>query len=160
MQAVSKTYTLANGVSIPSIGFGTWQSAEGKEAYGSVLSALEAGYRHVDTAQGYGNEASVGRAVKDSGVPREEIFLTSKLVNSVRGYEETLAAVSESLKKLGTDYADLFLLHWPRPAAYKDNWKEKNAQSWRGSGIANRSAPTQTASWPTRTSLPRPWLHY
>ena len=131
MNKLTDTYTLSNGLPIPCIGFGTWQSAEGKEAYGSVLSALEAGYRHVDTAQGYGNEASVGRAVKDSGVPREEIFLTSKLVNSVRGYEETLAAVSESLKKLGTDYADLFLLHWPRPAAYKDNWKEKNAQSWR-----------------------------
>lgn len=131
MNALTDTYTLSNGLPIPCIGFGTWQSAEGEEAYGSVLSALKAGYRHIDTAQGYGNEASVGRAVKDSGIPREEIFITSKLNNPIRGYQETLDAVNGSLKKLGTDYADLFLLHWPRPAAYKDSWKEKNAQSWR-----------------------------
>ncbi len=131
MRSLSDTYTLSNGVKIPCIGFGTWQSEEGEVARGSVLAALEAGYRHVDTAQGYGNEKSVGLAVKDSGLPREEVFLTSKLWNQVRGYQETLDAVRESLDKMGTGYADLFLLHWPRPVDFKDNWKEKNAQSWR-----------------------------
>ena len=131
MNALTDTYILSNGVHIPCVGFGTWQAEEGKEAKNSVLAALEAGYRHIDTAQGYGNERSVGQAVKDSSIPREQIFITSKLANPIRGYQETLDAVHESLKKLGTDYADLFLLHWPRPANYKDDWKEKNAQSWK-----------------------------
>ncbi len=131
MNALTDTYTLSNGLAIPCIGFGTWQSAQGEEARSSVLAALETGYRHIDTAQAYGNEASVGQGVKDSGIPRKEIFITSKLANPIRGYQETLDAVQESLEKLGSDYADLFLLHWPRPVDHKDDWKEKNAQSWR-----------------------------
>jgi diketogulonate reductase-like aldo/keto reductase len=130
MKSLTDTYTLSNGVKIPVIGFGTWQVEDGREAVDAVKAALSAGYRHIDTAQGYGNEESVGRAVKDSGVKRDEIFITSKLVNSVRGYKQTKAALDESLGKLG-GYIDLFLLHWPVPVDFKQNWKEMNAESWR-----------------------------
>ncbi len=131
MQAVSKTYTLANGVSIPSIGFGTWQVQEGPEAVDSVKAALEAGYRHIDTAQGYQNEEGVGKAVKQSGVKREDIFITSKLTNGIRGYENTKKSIEDSLRRLGTDYMDLFLVHWPVPVNFKDQWQHMNAESWR-----------------------------
>ena len=103
MKALTDCYTLANGVKIPCIGFGTWQTPNGEVAVSSVLSALEAGYRHIDTAQGYGNEESVGIAVKQSGIDRKELFLTSKLTNSEHGYEKTLAAFETTLEKLGTD---------------------------------------------------------
>lgn len=131
MNTVTQTYTLSNGVRIPSIGFGTWQVADGREAVDSVKAAIKAGYRHIDTAQGYGNEEGVGRAVRESGIDRGELFITSKLVNSVRGYEQTHKAFEDSLKKLGTDYMDLFLLHWPVPVNFKHNWQKMNADSWR-----------------------------
>ena len=131
MNSLTDTYILSNGVRIPCVGFGTWQSKDGPEAKNSVAEALRAGYRHIDTAQGYGNEESVGQAVKESGLKREDIFITSKLTNSVRGYSETLSAFHESLRKLGTDYMDLFLIHWPRPVYFKDDWEAQNAQSWR-----------------------------
>ena len=131
MKSLTDTYTLSNGVKIPVIGFGTWQVEDGRQAVDAVKAALSAGYRHIDTAQGYGNEESVGRAVKDSGVKREEIFITSKLTNSVRGYKQTKAALDESLEKLGGSYIDLFLLHWPVPVDFKQNWIEMNAESWR-----------------------------
>ncbi len=131
MQSITDTYILSNGIHIPCVGFGTWQVQDGQTAVNAVAAALKAGYRHIDTAQAYGNEESVGQAIAQSGVPREEIFLTSKLANPIRGYQETLDAVEQSLNKLQTDHADLFLLHWPRPVKYKDNWQEKNAQSWK-----------------------------
>ena len=131
MKSLTDTYTLSNGVHIPCVGFGTWQSKDGPEARDSVAEALRAGYRHIDTAQGYGNEENVGQAVKESGLSRGEVFLTSKLTNSVRGYSETLSAFHESLRKLGTDYMDLFLIHWPRPINFRDDWEAQNAQSWR-----------------------------
>ena len=131
MNSLTDTYTLSNGVHIPCVGFGTWQSKDGPEARDSVAEALRAGYRHVDTAQGYGNEESVGQAVKESGLSRGEVFLTSKLTNSVRGYDQTLSAFHESLRKLGTDYMDLFLIHWPRPVSFRNDWEAQNAQSWR-----------------------------
>ena len=131
MKSLTDTYILSNGVHIPCIGFGTWQVQDGHEAVDSVAEALRAGYRHVDTAQGYGNEESVGRAVKESGIDRKEVFLTSKLTNTVRGYEQTLNAFHESLRKLDTEYMDLFLIHWPRPVHFKDDWEQQNAQTWR-----------------------------
>lgn len=131
MKALTDCYTLANGVKIPCIGFGTWQTPNGEVAVSSVLSALEAGYRHIDTAQGYGNEESVGIAVKQSGIDRKELFLTSKLTNSEHGYEKTLAAFGTTLEKLGTDYLDLFLIHWPNPIAFRDHWQEANAGTWK-----------------------------
>lgn len=131
MKSLTDTYTLSNGVHIPCVGFGTWQSKDGPEARDSVAEVLRAGYRHIDTAQGYGNEESVGQAVKESGLSRGEVFLTSKLTNSVRGYDQTLSAFHESLRKLGTDYMDLFLIHWPRPVSFRNDWEAQNAQSWR-----------------------------
>ena len=102
---------LSNGVEIPSVGLGTWLSKE-EDAYNAVKWALEAGYRHIDTAAIYGNETAVGRAIKDSKVPREEIFVTTKLWNSDQGYESTLKAFDSSLEKLGLEYVDLYLIHW------------------------------------------------
>lgn len=131
MKALTDTYTLSNGVRIPCVGFGTWQAADGREAVDAVTSALEAGYRHVDTAQGYGNEESVGKAVRQSGVNRADIFITSKLENGVRGYQETLDAFDRSLDRLGTDYMDLFLIHWPISAKFRDNWQQMTAQTWK-----------------------------
>ena len=96
---------------MPIVGLGTWQSPEEK-AYQAVLSALEAGYRHIDTAMVYGNEEAVGKAIKDSKVPRDEIFVTTKLWNSDQGYESTLKAIETSLQKLGLEYIDLYLIHW------------------------------------------------
>ncbi|MDI9498173.1 MAG: aldo/keto reductase [Bacillota bacterium] len=128
---LTDSYVLNNGVEIPAVGFGTWQIADGDDAYNSVRVALETGYRHIDTAAGYGNEESVGRAIADSGIAREEIFVTTKLRNSDRGYEVTKAAFEESMGKLGLDYLDLWLIHWPNPITSRANWAEANAESWR-----------------------------
>lgn len=126
------TYTLSNGQTIPKIGFGTWQIPDGEEAHRAVLYALEAGYRHIDTAQIYGNESSVGRAIADSGLDRKDIFLTTKVWNDKQGYEDTLASVQESMEKLQVDYLDLLLIHWPNPKASREtlSWKQRNAQVW------------------------------
>lgn len=131
MKSLTDCYKLSNGVLIPCIGFGTWQAKDGEMAVSSVLSAIEAGYRHIDTAQGYGNEESVGSAVKKSGIDRKEIFITSKLMNSEHGYEKTLAAFEGTMKKLDMDYIDLFLIHWPNPIDYRNNWQEANAGTWK-----------------------------
>ncbi len=122
---------LYNGVEIPMVGFGTWQVENGQEAYNSVLCALENGYRHIDTASAYGNEESVGKAIKDSKIPRDELFITTKLWNDVRGYDETIKAINESLEKLGLDYLDLYLIHWPNPVKHRDNYIKMNQESWR-----------------------------
>ena len=122
---------LQNGVGVPCIGYGTWQTPDGETAAESVRMALEAGYRHIDTAASYGNEASVGEGIRRSGVARSEIFLTSKLANSDHGYDATRAAFEQSLKRLGTDYLDLYLIHWPNPVACRDHWQEANAGTWK-----------------------------
>jgi len=106
---------LNNGVKIPAIGFGTWQVADGEEAYSSCLAALRAGYRHIDTAFAYGNERSVARAIKDSGLSREEVFITTKLPADIKDYEGARACFEESLKNLDTDHIDLYLIHAPWP---------------------------------------------
>lgn len=113
---------LSNGVKIPILGFGTFKVEDGKQTIDAVRTALEIGYRHIDAAAIYNNEDSVGQGIKESGVPREEIFLTSKVWNSDQGYENTLKAFETSLEKLGTDYLDLYLIHWP---------KELNKETWR-----------------------------
>ena len=110
---LTDTYTLNNGVKIPIVGFGTWQTPDGEVAKHSVETALAADYRHIDTAAAYGNEDSVGAGIKASGVPRDQIFLTTKLWNADHGYEATKAAIDRSLQKLGVDYVDLYLIHWP-----------------------------------------------
>lgn len=126
-------YRLNNGVEIPVLGFGTWKVAGGEEAYQAVLAALKAGYRHIDTAAIYQNEESVGRAIKDSGLAREDLFITTKLWNSHHTYDDAQAALGESLEKLGLDYVDLYLIHWPNPKPLRENdaWKARNAEVWR-----------------------------
>jgi diketogulonate reductase-like aldo/keto reductase len=131
MKSLTDCYRLANGVEIPCVGFGTWQTPDGKIAVESVKAALAAGYRHIDTAAIYGNEESVGAAVKESGVPRKEIFITTKLWNDDHGYENTLRAFDASMKKLGLEYLDLYLVHWPNPVKFRKSWKETNAGTWK-----------------------------
>lgn len=128
---MKKERLLNNNTTIPSVGFGTWQTPDGDVAFESVKAALEAGYRHIDTAQGYRNEGSVGKAWRASGLSRDSLYITTKLSNRVRGYEETKAAIEASLELLQTDYIDLFLIHWPNPIHYRDQWEEANANSWR-----------------------------
>jgi diketogulonate reductase-like aldo/keto reductase len=120
-----ETRQLIDGRSMPPIGFGTWQLEEGREAQQSVLAALGCGYRLVDTAAIYGNEQSVGEAVSQSDVPREQVFLTTKLWTRAQGYESAIAAFHESLAYLDLDYVDLYLIHWPGSdrKARVDSWR-------------------------------------
>ena len=116
------TVTLPGEVAMPLVGFGTWQ-ATGRAGYDAVRVALETGYRHIDTATAYGNEDEVGRALRDSGVPREEVFLTTKLPPDHAGHERR--TLDASLAALGTDYVDLWLIHWPPPSGGGlDIWRE------------------------------------
>lgn len=131
MNKLTDTFTLANGVEIPCIGFGTWQAPDGDVAESAVLAALEAGYRHIDTAAAYRNEKSVGNAVRKSGLDRKDVFVTSKLWNSKRGYDNAMFAFERTMKEFGFDYLDLYLLHWPAAAHQYDNWEEVNLDTWR-----------------------------
>lgn len=129
--SLTDTFTLVNDVKIPVVGFGTWQTPDGDIAYQATLDAIKAGYRHIDTAAAYGNEETVGKAIADSGVAREDLFVTTKLWNADHGYEEAKAALELSLKKLGLDYVDLYLIHWPNPKEFRTEWAKRNADSWR-----------------------------
>ena len=111
----NESFTLYNGVKIPAIGFGTWQVKDGEEAYNSVKWALEAGYRHIDTAYAYGNEQSVFKAIVDSGLKRDEVFITTKLPSHIKNYDEAKKCFAESLANLGGEYIDLYLIHAPWP---------------------------------------------
>ncbi|PGY16006.1 aldo/keto reductase [Bacillus sp. AFS031507] len=117
------TTTLSNGVKMPWVGLGVFKVTEGEEVIQSVKAAINNGYISIDTAAIYGNEEGVGQAIKDSGVPREDLFITTKLWNSEQGYESTLKAFETSLTKLGLDYLDLYLIHWPGKDKYKETWK-------------------------------------
>ena len=132
------TITLNNGVEMPQLGFGVWQVPD-DEAAAAVSTALEAGYRSIDTAAIYGNERGTGRAVAASGLPREELFVTTKLWNSDHGHDAALRALDTSLGKLGLDYVDLYLIHWPQPRhdAYTETWRalEKIAADGRARAI-------------------------
>ena len=131
MKSQKDTYRLSNGVTIPCLGFGTWQTPDGETAVQSVRCAIDAGYTHIDTAQAYGNEESVGKAIRLSGVSRQDLFITTKLWNANHSYDLTLRSFDESMNKLGLDYLDLFLIHWPNPVAFRDHWQEANAESWK-----------------------------
>lgn len=123
---------MSNGVAIPKIGFGTWQIKEGEEAYRSTLYALKVGYRHIDTAAAYGNEKSVGQAIKDSGLKREDVFVTTKLQSHIKGYDSTFHEFEKSLKKLGLEYLDLYLIHAPWPwSNIGQNCTEGNIEAWK-----------------------------
>ncbi|MEF3310196.1 aldo/keto reductase [Paenibacillus sp. GYB004] len=108
---------------MPWLGLGVWKVTEGQEVEHAVRTAIETGYRSIDTAAVYGNEEGVGRAIRDSGVSRDELFVTTKVWNADQGYDSTLAAYEQSLGKLGLEYADLYLIHWPVKGKYKDTWK-------------------------------------
>jgi diketogulonate reductase-like aldo/keto reductase len=132
---------LNNGVPIPWVGFGVFQVTPGEATYRSVSMALKAGYRSVDTAALYQNEGDVGRAIRDSGLPREEVFVTTKVWNTDQGYDTTLRAFEESRKRLGFERVDLYLIHWPGKEKFKDTWRamEKLVRegSVRAIGVSN-----------------------
>ncbi len=131
MTGLNDCYTLHNGVKIPCIGFGTWQIPNGEAATTIVKEAIACGYRHIDTASAYENEESVGKAVRESGVPREQLFITSKLWNSDHGYDNALRAFDMSLKRLDMEYLDLYLIHWPVPVNQKTDYIQLNRETWR-----------------------------
>ncbi|WP_394172928.1 aldo/keto reductase [Guptibacillus hwajinpoensis] len=120
---IDKRVTLSNGVRMPYLGFGVFKLGDGEETTNAVKIALETGYRGIDTASYYGNEESVGRAIKESGVEREDLFITSKVWNDEQGYNATLRAFERSLERLQTDYLDLYLIHWPVPGLYTETWQ-------------------------------------
>jgi diketogulonate reductase-like aldo/keto reductase len=151
------TRTLSNGAEIPVMGLGVWQADDGPECERAVAWALEEGYRLIDTAQAYGNESSVGRAIRSSGIPREEIFLTTKFYP---GSRDPRVEAEKSLGRLGTDYLDLYLIHWPLPRCdrYLDTWRAfielRERGLVRSIGVSNFT-PTQierlvseTGVWP------------
>ncbi len=119
----SSVTTLSNGVHMPLLGLGVWRMDEGPEVEQSVSWALEAGYRSIDTAKVYGNETGVGKAIAGSGLPREDLFVTTKVWNSDQGYDRTMRAFEDSLVRLGLEYVDLYLVHWPVKTRYIDTWR-------------------------------------
>lgn len=127
-----QVYKLNNGVEVPKIGFGTWKLL-GDTAYKAVRMAIEVGYTHIDTAASYDNEAEVGRAIHESSIPREKIFITTKLWNDIKTYEETIQAFERSAQKLGVEVIDLYLIHWPNPIDCRENdaWKIRDIECWR-----------------------------
>lgn len=130
MKSINDSFTLRNGVEIPCVGYGTYKAAAGNTSE-VIRMALEAGYRSLDTASFYHTEAYVAQAIRESGIPREELFLTSKVWRTEMGYEETKAAFQRTLDNLETDYLDLYLIHWPRPTVEYENWKQLDLDTWR-----------------------------
>lgn len=129
---LTDTYQLTNGVKIPKVGFGMWQVPTGATAYQAAAAALKAGYRHIDTAKAYQNEADVGRAIRDSGIPRQDIFVTSKLPGQTKSYDGTMADFKSTMQQLDIDYLDLYLVHapWPWDEIGK-NCDKENIEVWR-----------------------------
>ncbi|NBL00203.1 MAG: aldo/keto reductase [Erysipelotrichia bacterium] len=126
-----KQFKLNNGVLIPCIAYGTWKIEPGEISEKSVLEAIKQGYTHIDTAAVYGNEESVGKAIKQANCKREDLFITSKVWNDDRGYEKTMQAFKTTMEKLDCEYLDLYLIHWPNPLAYRDHFEHMNNETWR-----------------------------
>lgn len=120
--SIDSTIELANGVHMPIFGLGTYKATEGAEVEREVETALEAGYRSIDTASLYGNEVSIGRVIAHSGLPRNELFITTKVWNDEQGFAGTLEACAQSLDRLGLEFVDLYLVHWPIPRLYEETW--------------------------------------
>ena len=131
MRGLKDCFELNNGYKIPCIGYGTWQTPDGETAVQCVKKAIEDGYRHIDTAAVYGNEISVGKGIKESGIKREDLFVTSKVWNDDRGYESTKKAFYKTLEDLGLEYLDLYLIHWPAAKHQFENWDQLNLDTWR-----------------------------
>ena len=127
-----ETWSLVNGVKIPKVGLGTWQLTNRKLLEEIVPFAYKLGYSMFDTAAAYGNEIAISKAIRNANIPRESIFLSDKLWNTDRGYEAAQEACKKSLKKLKTDFLDLYLVHWPASPALYSNWEDMNAETWRG----------------------------
>lgn len=124
MQAIANTtLKLNNGIKIPALGLGLWQLESGSETRRAVRCALDAGYRHFDTAKAYGNEKDLGRAIAASKIERDQVFITTKLWNSDHGYKNALRAFDKSRSRLGVDYVDLYLIHWPVESLRKESWR-------------------------------------
>lgn len=131
MNSVQDLITLHNGYKIPCVGLGVYRMSQGDDTKRAVLTALREGYRHIDTAAYYGNEKDVGDAIRESGIPREDIFVTTKVWNTERTYDKVLAACQTSLDALGLDYIDLYLVHWPAAKGTTPDWKAVNDDVWR-----------------------------
>lgn len=127
---MNKTYTLNNGVQIPAVGFGTYKAADGKSA-DVIKAAIGSGYRYFDTASFYGTETYLAEAIRQSGLPRKDFFIASKLWKTEMGYENARDAFRRTLENLETDYLDLYLIHWPLPEPGYENWKELDRETWR-----------------------------
>lgn len=130
MENLQDGYLLRNGVKIPCIGFGTWKSPDDVVCE-SVKKAIEAGYRHIDGAAAYANEAGVGRGIRESGIPREELFITSKLPNADHGYGPAKESFERTLNQMGLEYLDLYLIHWPVVIEHKDGFEQDILDTWR-----------------------------
>ena len=131
MDSIQDCYVLSNGIKIPCVGFGTWKLPNGQSTVDIIKAAIDCGYRHIDTAFAYQNEYSVGEAVRECGLKRSELFITSKLDNPDHGYENTIKEFDMTMTNLGIDYLDLYLIHWPIPLSYRDCWKEMNEGTWK-----------------------------
>lgn len=130
MESIYDCFKLNNDMKIPCVGFGTYKAAEGNNVK-ILKTAIEAGYRYFDTASFYQTEDFVGQAIRESNLSREDFFLVSKMWKDEMGYQQTKDALEKSLKRLGTDYLDIYLIHWPRPSADCENWKELDLETWR-----------------------------
>jgi diketogulonate reductase-like aldo/keto reductase len=130
-QKLTDFFSLSNGVQIPCVGYGTWQTPDGETAVMAVKAAIEKGYRHIDAAACYGNEVSVGKGIRESGINRKDLFVTSKVWNPERGYEKTKLAFEKTMNDLQLDYLDLYLIHWPASSSRFTNWDEINLQTWK-----------------------------
>ena len=131
MKTLQDSFVLNNGVKSPCLGFGTWQTPDGETAVTAVREASGVGYRHSDTAAAYGNEVSVGEGIRASGLARSEVFVTSKLWNTERGYDKTMAAFEKTVSDLGLDYLDLYLIHRPAATNQFENWQDINLSTWK-----------------------------